>query len=150
MLFGCSPHCKEPIQKNWKQIFPEKELRSHSPIFQINVSVSDLYIHTIDLPILLQEYADRSWENINHSKTHESGNLDWGRAIPRKGIHTWDFPRIAYHRVLALLAIWDFQGVIKRCRLSWLLNSAYVYEPKCGEGNCRVLANEYSCKQEPK
>jgi hypothetical protein len=36
-------------------ILPEKEFRSHSPNFQIHVSVSSLYIPTIDLPILLQE-----------------------------------------------------------------------------------------------
>jgi hypothetical protein len=24
------------------------------------------------------------------------------------------------------------QGITKRCRLSWLTNSALVYEPKCG------------------
>jgi hypothetical protein len=45
------------------------------------------------------------------------------------------------------------QGVTKRCRLSWLTNSALVYEPKCGgrEGeSCRVSANEYSCTQESK
>ncbi len=29
---------------------------------------------------------------INRSQTHECGNWDWGRAIPRKGIHNWDFP----------------------------------------------------------
>jgi hypothetical protein len=28
------------------------------------------------------------------------------------------------------------QGVTKRCRLSWLTNSAIVYEPKCGGGGC--------------
>jgi hypothetical protein len=38
-----------------KQIFLEKELRGHSPNFHIHVSVSDLYITTIDLTILLQE-----------------------------------------------------------------------------------------------
>jgi hypothetical protein len=38
-----------------KQIFPEKELRGHSPNFHIHVSVSDFYIPTIDLAILLQE-----------------------------------------------------------------------------------------------
>ncbi len=27
-----------------------------------------------------------------------------------------------------------FQGVTKRRRLSWLANSALVYEPKCGRG----------------
>ncbi len=31
-------------------------------------------------------------------------------------------------------------------RLSWLTNSALVYEPKCGgRGSCGVSANEYSC-----
>jgi hypothetical protein len=41
--------------ENLKQIFPEKELRGHSPNFHIHVSVSDLYIPTIDLAIFLQE-----------------------------------------------------------------------------------------------
>ncbi len=36
-----------------KQIFPEKKLRGHNPNFHIQVSVSDLYIPTIYLPILL-------------------------------------------------------------------------------------------------
>jgi hypothetical protein len=39
--------------ENLKQIFPEKELRGLSPNFHIHVSVSDLYIPTIGLPILL-------------------------------------------------------------------------------------------------
>jgi hypothetical protein len=29
---------------------------------------------------------------INRKQTHECGNWDWVRAIPRKGIHRWDFP----------------------------------------------------------
>jgi hypothetical protein len=33
------------------------------------------------------KYVDRSWEYINRSQTHEYRNWDWGRAIPRKGIH---------------------------------------------------------------
>ncbi len=41
--------------ENSKQIFPEKELHALSPNFHIHVSVSDLYIPTIGLPILLQE-----------------------------------------------------------------------------------------------
>jgi hypothetical protein len=41
--------------ENSKQIFPEKELRGHNPNFHIHLSVRDLYIPTIDLPILLQE-----------------------------------------------------------------------------------------------
>ncbi len=41
--------------RNAKQIFPEKELRGLSPIFHSYVSVNDLYIPPIGLPILLQE-----------------------------------------------------------------------------------------------
>jgi hypothetical protein len=36
--------------ENLKQIFPEKELCGHRPNFHIQVSVSDLYIPTINLP----------------------------------------------------------------------------------------------------
>ncbi len=36
-------------------------------------------------------WMDRSWENINHSQTHECENQDWGRAIPFLAIHKWDF-----------------------------------------------------------
>ncbi len=38
------------------------------------------------------KYVDQSWEYINRSQTHECGNWDWGGAIPRKGIHKWNFP----------------------------------------------------------
>jgi hypothetical protein len=38
-----------------KQIIPEKEYRGPSPNFHIHASVSDLYIPTIVLPILLEE-----------------------------------------------------------------------------------------------
>ncbi len=41
--------------ENSKQIFPEKELCGLRPNFHIHVSVSDLCIPTIGLPILLQE-----------------------------------------------------------------------------------------------
>jgi hypothetical protein len=43
-----------------------------------------------------RKYVDRSWEYINCSQTtHERG---LSRAIPRKGIHKWDFPCIAHPR----------------------------------------------------
>ncbi len=48
---------KNQYQK-FEKIFPEKELHGHSPNFYIHVSVSDLYIPTIDLlSILLLEIA---------------------------------------------------------------------------------------------
>ncbi len=42
------------------------------------------------------------------------------------------------------------RGVTMICRLSWLANSALLYEPKRGGGEgggCGVSANEYSCRQ---
>jgi hypothetical protein len=52
MLRECT--AKNQYRKLEKK-FPEKQLRGHSPNFHIHVSVSNLYIRTIDLPILLQE-----------------------------------------------------------------------------------------------
>jgi hypothetical protein len=43
--------------KNSKQIFPEKESRGQTPSFHIHVSVSDLYIPTVNRTILLQEIS---------------------------------------------------------------------------------------------
>jgi len=72
--------------ENAKQTFPEKELCGLNPNFHIHVPVSDLYIPTIDLPILLQEIYEPIPGILyrNRSLTHECGNWDWGRAIPRK------------------------------------------------------------------
>ena len=62
--------------KNSKQIFTEKELRGLSSNFHIYVSVSDLYIPTIDLPILLQEKF-RPILGI-YKSTHRHMNVDCG------------------------------------------------------------------------
>jgi hypothetical protein len=55
---------------NLKQIFPEKELRGLSPNIGIHVSVSDLYILTIGLPILLQENIWTDLGNIKIANRH--------------------------------------------------------------------------------
>ncbi len=72
-----------------------------------------------------------------------------------------------YHIKSCIFFMTQEQGVTKKCRLSWLTNSALVYEPKWGERgwvarsriwaqmkgegvSCGVSANEYSCTQEPK
>jgi hypothetical protein len=89
--------------ENSKQMFPVKKLRGPSPNFHIYVSVSDLYIPRIGPPILLQENMRTYPGNINRSQTHECGNWDWGRAIPRKEIHNWDF-RCSVSNVLSLFA----------------------------------------------
>jgi hypothetical protein len=52
-LFSKGAALQRTNTEYWKQISQEKELRGLSPNFHIHVSVSDLYIPTIDLPILL-------------------------------------------------------------------------------------------------
>ncbi len=86
-------HCKEPITENSKQILPEKELHGHNPNFHIHVSVSDLYIPTIDLTILLQEICGPTLGlHIYKSLTDTwMRKWDWGQAVPRKRIHQWGF-----------------------------------------------------------
>ncbi len=73
-----------------KQIFPEKACRGLSPNFHIHAPVSDLVPRLVCL-VCWRKNVDRSWEYINRSQAHECGNWGWGRAIPRKGIHKWDF-----------------------------------------------------------
>jgi hypothetical protein len=54
--------------ENSKQIFPEKELRGYSPNSYIHVSVSDLYITLIGLPILetgIEAAQFLFWKYIN-------------------------------------------------------------------------------------
>ncbi len=48
-------HCKDTISKIRKKYSQKEELRGLSPNFHIHVSVSDLYIPPVGLPILLQE-----------------------------------------------------------------------------------------------
>ncbi len=87
--------------ENSKQIFPQKELRGQSPNFHIHVSVSSLHFPTIDLAIVLKEICGQILGIYKSSQTHECGNWDWVRAIPRKGRHKWDF-RCSALRILQL------------------------------------------------
>ncbi len=43
------------LYRKFETNIPRRDLRGHKPNFHIHVSVSDLYIPTIDLPNLLQE-----------------------------------------------------------------------------------------------
>ncbi len=59
-------HCNEnPIY-----VFPETELRGLSPNFHFHIHVS------LSTYFPAAEYADRYWEHINRSQTHECGNWD--------------------------------------------------------------------------
>ncbi len=49
------PALQRQNAENLKQIFPEKEYRGLSPNFHTHVSVSELCILTMGLPVLLEE-----------------------------------------------------------------------------------------------
>ncbi len=73
-------HCTE----NWEKIFPERKQRGISPNFNIHISVCDLYIPTIGLPIWLQE---NRWTDLgNILIAHRYMNV-YGRAVSFLGIH---------------------------------------------------------------
>ncbi len=79
--------------QKWKyaaSLFPKQNYNVLSPSSFTHISVRDLYIPMIGLPILLQPnmWILGIYKSLN---THECGNLDWGCAIPRKGKHIWDF-----------------------------------------------------------
>ncbi len=58
-----------------------------------------IYFQNWSVYFAAAKYVGRSWKYINRSQTHECGNWYWGRAIPRKGIHKWDFHcSLATHR----------------------------------------------------
>ncbi len=75
-----------------KMSVPKQSYNVLSLSFYTHMSVRDLYISRIGCLFPAGKYVDRSWEYINRSQTHEYGNWDWGRAIPRKGIHKGNFP----------------------------------------------------------
>jgi hypothetical protein len=71
-------------------MFPEKEFHGLSPNFLIPVSVSDLYITTIGLPILLQE---NMWTDpTNYKSLTDTLNVEIGTEapLPFVGAHKWD------------------------------------------------------------
>jgi hypothetical protein len=89
------------------------------------------------------KYVDRSWEYINRSQSHECGNWDWGRAIPRKGINTWDFPcnvKCYQGLLVCKCGLW-VQGCARRESLDthFLIESAHSKQtpPFFGHKHCK-------------
>ncbi len=124
--------------KNFKQIFPENDLRGHSPNFNIYVAVSNFYIPTMDLPILPQEICGPIL-GIYRLLTHRHMNVEIRTEdvqFPEKEyINGIFFAVYSTDKMYLLLTVsihgCSQGGVTKRCRQSWLTNSALVYEPKC-------------------
>ncbi len=90
-----SSHYKETITKI---------ARTQSQFPHSSVCERFIYSHNRAAYSSPGKYVDRSWEYINHSQTHECRNWDRGHAIPRKGIHKWDFRCSALCSVQSVLS----------------------------------------------
>jgi hypothetical protein len=84
-------HCKESVLKI-RNKYSQK--RNCAATFLITTFMCLWAISIFPWSICLlccRKYVAWSWEYVNRSQTHECGNWDWCRAIPRKGIHKCDF-----------------------------------------------------------
>ncbi len=82
----CIPRNKTVISKTELQCSVSKILHSY-------IRERFIYFQDRSAYSAAGKYVNRSWQyiNLSHTGTHKGGSWDWGRAIPRKGIHKLDF-----------------------------------------------------------
>ncbi len=85
------PHCKDKIPKFRNKYSQKRNIGVSVPVSTF-MRLWAIYIFPRSICLFCwRKYVDRSWDYINRSQTHECWNWSWGRAIPRKGIHKWNF-----------------------------------------------------------
>ncbi len=94
-----------------KQIFPEKDIWVSVPISTFMCLWTNSIFPSSVCLFCWRKYVDRSWDYINRSQTHECWNWGWGRAIPRKGIHKWEFLCSVYGKAFQVLK-WSYTLMI--------------------------------------
>ncbi len=93
--------------QNWNCYFQNRIIIYVSQFIHSYICERFIYFQDRSAYSVAGKYVDRSREYINCSQTHECGNWDWGRAIPRKGIHKWDFPcSAACQEMLGIRRYW--------------------------------------------
>ncbi len=126
-------HRKETLPK-FETYIPRKGIARPQSNFYIHVSVSNLFIARLDLPITIAgKYLDRSWEYINHSQTHECGYWGLGQAIPFLGKNKWNFRCSVDTKV----------SVFRAGALTFLTADSKDYSP-CGNPTKYYIWREYS------
>jgi hypothetical protein len=114
------PHTAKTQYRKFKTNIPKKGIAQRQFQFPHSwVCEQFIYSHHRSAYSAAGKYVDRSWEYINSSQTHECGNWDWGRAIPRKGIHEWDFCCIA------LIHWWNYWSSVPAPKKFYNLVKAY-------------------------
>ncbi len=125
------PHWRKKY-RNPKQIFPEKG--NCAATVPISASVCLWVIYKFPRSICLfccRKICGPILEIFKSlSDTHECGNWDWGYAIPRKGIHKWDF-RCSAHGARTLIKKISllYKEIQKRSvAKSYMTNGLLIYD----------------------
>ncbi len=80
-------HCKGKMPKIWNKYSQKKNIGASVPISTFMCLWANYIFPRLVYLFCWRKYVDPSWEYINRSQAHESGNWGWGGAIPIKGIY---------------------------------------------------------------
>ncbi len=134
MFQGPTPHCKDKIPNSQNKYSQKRNIGISVPISTF-MRLWAIYIFPRSVCLFCwRKYEDRSWEGLYKSlTTHECWNWGWGRAIPRKGIHKWDFRYMVHlpqqhnrHKLIGFHKFVWWHNILKRISSPELLQ---VYWP---------------------